>query len=284
MKMINYFKLYRPDVAILAIVSFSAGALLAGGEITPKALGIAALVSLISMNFIYSFNSYTDRKVDAVNKPWRPIPSRKVSPKRALYYCLFLLAASLIYPPFFIESALTAVFFYLMPLLGLLYSWKSVSLKKYLFPAVLTITIGQHSPLLLGYFLTTDSLVFVPVFISTFFFCLAVIPLKDLTDVKGDIKYGFQNWLAKLGQKKLLIASLSILMLNIVLAFVLPLPFLYRIALTVFNLTPVFLISLAVIKNQLVLLYKRIIMAVITEGIIFIIILVIFWDNELAMG
>jgi 4-hydroxybenzoate polyprenyltransferase len=171
-----------------------------------------------------------------------------------------------------------------MPLLGLLYSGKLLKLKKYLFPAVIAITLGQHSPLLLGYFLTTDSLNHLPVFISTFFFCLAVIPLKDLTDVKGDAKCGFENWLAKLGRNKLLLASFSILLFNIGLVFVFPLPWLYRIALIIFNLTPISLISLAVLKNRLIHVYKKIIVAVIVEGIVFVLLLKFFWNGELTMG
>ncbi len=284
MKIFNYLRLYRLDVAILTIVSFTAGILLAGGDITLNNLTIAFFVSLISMNFIYSFNSYTDREIDALNKPSRPIPSGKILPREASYYCLFLLLASLIYPLFYIKSVLTVIFFYLMPLLGLLYSGKLLKLKKYLFPAVVTITLMQHSPLLLGYFLTTDSLTYLPVFISTFFFCLAVIPLKDLTDVKGDVKYGFQNWLVKLGRNKLLLTSFSILTFNIGLVFIFPLHLFYRIALIIFNLTPISLISLALLKNQLIHVYKMIIMAVIVEGIIFILLLKLLLNGKLAIG
>ena len=284
LKILHYLRLYRLDVAILAVVSFFSGVLLAGGNIDPRNLILALLISFVSMNFIYSFNSYTDREIDAINKPWRPIPAGKVSPGNALYYCLFLLFASLVYPLFYIKSAPTVFFFYLMPLLGLLYSGKLLNLKKYLFGAVLAITLGQHSPLLLGYFLTTDSLDYLPVFVSTFFFCLAVIPLKDITDVKGDVKYGFQNWLAKLGQSKLLLTSFSILLLNICLLFVFNISSLHRMALLIFNLTPMALISLSLLKNQLNRVYKRIIVAVIVEGIIFLLFLGLFRGGELAMA
>lgn len=272
-KIFNYLGLYRLDVATLAMVGFLAGVLLAGGDITPNNLTIAFLISLISMNFIYSFNSYADREIDAINKPWRPIPSGKILPKNALCYCSFLLLASLIYPLFCVSSLVTAVFFYLLPLLGLFYSGKFLRLKKYIFPALITITLMHHSPFLLGYFLTTNSLRYLPVFISTFFFCLAVIPLKDLTDVKGDIKYGSQNWLAKFGQKNLLLFSLSILIFNIALIFFFSLPLIYKVALLIFNLIPVFLIWLAKLQKQLIYVYKRIIAAVIVEGVVFILFL-----------
>ena len=271
-------------MAVLTVVSFTAGVLLAGGDINLKNLITALLISLASMNFIYSFNSYTDWKIDALNKPTRPIPSGKISPKSALHYSLFLLFVSLIYPLFYIKSFLTAVLFYLMPLLGLLYSGNLLNLKKYLFPAVITITLMQHSPLLLGYFLTTNSLEYLPIFSSTFLFCLAVIPLKDITDVRGDARYGFQNWLAKLGRNRLLMISFSILLINIGLLFILKVAPTYRMALFIFNITPIILISLALLRNRLDRVYKQIIVAVIIQGIFFILFLRIFWSGELTMG
>ena len=75
--MLSYIQLCRVDAALIAFFSYLVGAELAGGTDWYDIV-IAIAVTLISTNFIYSFNSWTDRELDRISKPYRPIPSGKI--------------------------------------------------------------------------------------------------------------------------------------------------------------------------------------------------------------
>ncbi|MEJ2659084.1 MAG: UbiA family prenyltransferase, partial [Desulfobacterales bacterium] len=75
--MLSYIRLCRIDVALIAFISYLFGAELAGGTDWYDIV-VALLVTMISTNFIYSFNSWTDREIDRISKPYRPIPSGKI--------------------------------------------------------------------------------------------------------------------------------------------------------------------------------------------------------------
>ena len=83
-----------------------------------------------------------------------------------------------------------------LPAAGLLYSNPSYPFKKNRLLALLTITATVFVVALLGYVANFG------VFSTSFYFsaltliitCAGVIPLKDLSDARGDAAYGAENW------------------------------------------------------------------------------------------
>ncbi len=190
--MIAYLRLFRADAALIAFVSYLIGAELAGSARWQDVVA-AALVTCISTNFIYSFNSWADRRIDARNKPWRPIPSGRIAAEKALFYSLFLLIMAVIYPFFIAHSLLTLLLFQLLPVLGILYSARPFSFRRNSLLSTLTISIGLVTPLILGYSMNTAETTLMPLFFGLFIYCLSVVPLKDIEDAEGDQAFGIRN-------------------------------------------------------------------------------------------
>lgn len=225
--MIAYLQLFRTDAALIAFISYLTGAELAGGA-RLQDLAAAILITFISTNFIYSFNSWADREIDAVNKPWRPIPSKQISPRNALIYSLILLITAVIYPFFIANSLCTLLLFQLLPLLGLLYSAKPFSFRRYSILSTLTISSGLVTPLMLGYFMNTSETKLLPLFFGLFIYCLSVVPLKDIEDAEGDRAFGINNLYLCYG-KRLTLFTLAGVVADLLWFYAVPLPQLLKI-------------------------------------------------------
>jgi geranylgeranylglycerol-phosphate geranylgeranyltransferase len=262
--MLSYFRLCRIDAALIAFFSYLVGAELAGGTQWPDVV-IAIAVTLISTNFIYSFNSWTDRELDRISKPNRPIPSGKIKPYHALVYSIVLLILSFVYPLFVYNSHLTLFLFFLLPVLGLLYSARPIRLRRYPIPATLTISLGLITPIMLGYFMKQSNTDMIPLFIGLFLFCISVVPLKKIEEVEEDRKTGYSNLYSKWGLL-LLIWPLSGLLLELILIRCFDFDNIletYLFILTISSIACILLFSM--FKNKLHLLYQSIIYISIIE-------------------
>jgi len=271
--MLSYLRLCRIDVAFIAFFSYLIGTELAGGGTQGYDVVVAIAVTLISTNFIYSFNSWTDRELDRISKPHRPIPAGKIKPSHAFIYSLILLVLSSVYPLFIYRSCLTLFLFFLLPVLGLVYSARPLRFRRYPIPAAITISLGLITPIMLGYFMKRSDMDMVPLFASLFLFCLSVVPLKKIEEVEEDEKSGYPNLYSEFGLLLLLwpLCGLSLVLLllyifelgNTLEAFVL--------IMTVSSMACI--LVLGIFKAKLHLLYQTIIYTVVVEGIIFYLVL-----------
>lgn len=272
MSAIPYLKLCRIDAALIAFFSYLVGAQLAGGTDLYDVI-IAAAVTLISTNFIYSFNSWADRSIDRINKPGRPIPSGKIEPKHAFIYSLVLLILSVVYPFFVFESHFTLLLFLLLPALGLVYSARPFRIRTYPFPAIVTICLGLITPIMLGNFMNTSDTSLIPFFVALFLFCLSVVPLKEIEEVEEDKRSGYHNLYARFGERILIysLCGLSVVLL-LVLFFNIEYPLkAYMLIFTVSSMGCI--LVFARVRKKLHKLYQTIIHLVIIEGAIFYMIL-----------
>lgn len=266
--MFYYLKLFRADVALISFFSYIIGSVLAN-NLKVKDIFIAALLTMISTNFIYSFNSWADREIDRINKPWRPIPAGKIKPESALSYSIVLAILSFIYPFFIFTSYLTLLLFLLLPVLGILYSAKIFYLRKYPFPALIIISTGLVTPISLGYFMNKCDISMIPFFIVLFLYCFSIVPLKDIEDIDGDIKSEVGNLFARFG-KNLLVFSVIGLILDCLLVFFFHFSGILKIYLFIFIISTTGLIFFySRLKRNLKKLYQTIIYLVIMECIIF---------------
>ena len=270
--MLLYLRLCRIDAAFIAFFSYLIGAELAGGT-NWYDIVVAIAVTLISTNFIYSFNSWTDRELDRISKPNRPIPSGKIKPSHALIYSIVLLILSFVYPLFVYKSYLTLFLFFLLPILGLLYSAMPIRLRRYPIPATFTISLGLITPIMLGYFMKQSDTDLIPFFAGLFLFCLSVVPLKKIEEVEEDSKTGYSNLYSKWGLL-LLIWPLSGLLLELILILCFDFGNVlktYLFILTISSIACILLFSM--FKSKLHLLYQSIIyIAIIEMGIFYLLI------------
>jgi 4-hydroxybenzoate polyprenyltransferase len=272
--MISYFQLCRSDAALIAFFSYLIGAELAGGTDLHDII-IALAVTLISTNFIYSFNAWTDREIDRLSKSYRPIPCGKIKPARALIYSIVLLILSVAYPLFVYKSYFTLLLFLLLPVLGLLYSARPIRLRRYPFAATATISIGLITPIMLGYFMNTSDTCLVPFFVILFLFCLSVVPLKKIEEVDEDEKRGYHNLYSRFGVMILIwpLGGLSLVLLLLVFWATGYLLKTYLIAITISSMVCV--LAFGLFMEDIYQLYQSIIYIIIVEGVIFYLILIL---------
>lgn len=197
---LGLLRLYRAEVFIIFGLLYFLGANSAADAAWASTSNVlvALLIAGVSVNFIYSFNSWADAEIDRINKPSRPIPSGAVSRPQALAYSLVLLALSLVYPLFLFSPAYVAAFWW-FPLAGLLYSAPFFYLKKRRVLALLLIGGTAVWTALLGYFLNGGGATREAYTAAAALFCAcaAIIPLKDLSDIEGDRAEGAANWFAQ---------------------------------------------------------------------------------------
>ena len=260
--------LCRVDAAFIAFFSYLVGAEMARG-VELQDVAVAGLVTFISTNFIYSFNSWADYEVDRINKPYRPLPAGKITPKAALWYTMVLLFLSLVYPLFVFNSFLALFLFILLPLLGLIYSAKPFRTKTNPYLSIVTICIGLVTPMMLGYFMNSSDFSTIPFFVILFLFCLSVVPIKQAEEAAVDKIIGTVNLYAKFGEK-IIFYTLSGLSLVFVLTLFLTIEHGLKGLMLIFTASIfAYILFYTKQKKKLERLYQHIIYIVTGEGVLF---------------
>jgi geranylgeranylglycerol-phosphate geranylgeranyltransferase len=174
-----YLEIIRPGNAIMAVIAVLLIAIISG-IFTFKIL-LACIVVFIITGAGNSINDYFDYKIDAINKPERPIPSGRISLNKAGFYSLSLLSIGTILA--FILGLLPGLIALSTALLMVYYAYSLK--KKFLignivisFLTGLTFVFGG---VIVGEILTSIILGFFP-FLTT----LAREIVKDMEDVEGD--------------------------------------------------------------------------------------------------
>ncbi len=114
--MLAYLELMRPGNCLMSLIAVAIGALLAsGGNLTifinPSPVYLAVVVVFLITGAGNVINDYIDTEADKINKPRRPIPSGRVSPKAALGFSTILFAAGVALSGFLTWYALTLAVF-----------------------------------------------------------------------------------------------------------------------------------------------------------------------------
>lgn len=214
-------RLYRIDSFLLTVSSFYVTLIITQGNISePKNVVLGLLLGVVFVNFIYSINSYFDADIDSINKPHRPIPSKAISKFQAGIYIALLGILSLIMPLFFIEQKILLLALYAFPIVGVLYSNPFYPLKKNAIAAPLLTTIILTLPAFIAVLCNNNPQKYFSYVIIIFFYCLCMVPLKDIEDVEGDAQFNSDNWATIYGEKRLVLTSLAGLFIVSAAAFV----------------------------------------------------------------
>lgn len=174
----------------------------------------------ICMNYVYLINGVTDVKEDAINSPDRPLSRGVITVKEGWWYSQILFVATLIYPFFVHDNWAERILVWIILLMGYFYSCPPVRFKRIPVLATIYLVINFNLPIVLGYWMATDTRTIPPFILSTFFLFLANMPLKDYGDRKGDAKAGISNWVQVAGgTKNLLVLCTFISILGAILCF-----------------------------------------------------------------
>jgi geranylgeranylglycerol-phosphate geranylgeranyltransferase len=178
-----YLEILRPGNAFMAVIAIFIMAIISG-KFTLEVLAAAVVVFLVTGagNVI---NDYFDHKIDAINKPERPIPSGRISLNNAGIYSAFLFVVG------------TAIAFYINWLLGMIALLSSLLMVYYAYDLKTKCIIGN----LVISFLTGLCFVFggiavgeiiISIYLGFYAFLLTMAReiVKDMEDMEGDKEMG----------------------------------------------------------------------------------------------
>jgi geranylgeranylglycerol-phosphate geranylgeranyltransferase len=210
----GYLEITRPVNSVVAGFAVLLGVIIAKGAIPVESLLLVPAVAAITAagNVV---NDYYDREIDAINRPERPIPLGKISPKNALIYSFFLFLIGIVFCISLNMLCIAIAVF--NSLLLFLYALKLKSL-----PLIGNIAVSYlaASIFLFGgaFFGTAGLMQNAVVFVITFFAMLARELLKDAEDIKGDQAGGAKTLPMYIGVKKTGIISLLLIFFGVIVS------------------------------------------------------------------
>jgi geranylgeranylglycerol-phosphate geranylgeranyltransferase len=178
-----YLEILRPGNAFMAVIAIFIMAIISG-KFTLETLAAAVVVFLVT-GAGNAINDYFDHKIDAINKPERPIPSGRIALNNAGIYSAFLFVVG------------TAIAFYINWLLGMIALLSSLLMVYYAYDLKTKCIIGN----LVISFLTGLCFVFggiavgeiiISIYLGFYAFLLTMAReiVKDMEDMEGDKEMG----------------------------------------------------------------------------------------------
>ncbi|WP_148689057.1 MULTISPECIES: geranylgeranylglycerol-phosphate geranylgeranyltransferase [unclassified Methanopyrus] len=212
-----YFELARPVNCTMAALGVVVGELIAGARLDVGAT-LAPVVAAVVCAGGNAINDYFDADIDAVNRPERPIPSGRVSPRSAQMFALGCFTAGIGMATVINRMCLTIAA--LNSTLLYLYSWR---LKGTPLIGNVVVSYLVGSCFLFGAAVGQRPAPAVWLFLLAFLANLVREVLKDLEDVEGDAALGLKTLPIACGERiTLRVATVF----AIALAVLTPLPYL----------------------------------------------------------
>ena len=228
-----YIEILRPGNVIMAVIAIVLVA------IVDHTLSIPIILAMITVFFEISagnvINDYFDYKIDLINKPERPIPSGRISPKtgRNYAYLLFILGTISGFLISYINHDWTAFIIVLFSDVVLyIYAYKLKST-----PLIGNLTVGFMTGLCFafgGYSINNPQIIMTSWFLGFFAFVMTTAReiTKDIEDIEGDKKEGAKTFPILYGEKLSAVLAVILIIIDCVLC---PLLYLYH----VFSLFPI---------------------------------------------
>ena len=198
MRLAGFFTLTRPTNSFVAGLAAIVAYLIDTGTIIPKTLFLFVIVVLITAAG-NAINDFFDAKIDAINRPNRPIPSGVVSRRAARGFAVTLFLAGIMLS--FFTNSLCIGITILNSFILIVYAakLKSTPLFGNIAVAYLSASIFLFGGSLNGW----DGLIrIIPIAAITFFAMLSRELLKDAEDVEGDMAGGADTVPIRIGIKK----------------------------------------------------------------------------------
>jgi 4-hydroxybenzoate polyprenyltransferase and related prenyltransferases len=235
---LTLLEIMRPANCVMAGAASLTGMLVSGALLqslhTPVLVFSAVLLITGGGNAI---NDYFDREIDAVNRPDRPIPSGRISPRAALIWSVALFIAGCLIAGLINQSCLA---------LALLNSFVLIIYAARLkgLPVAGNIAISY----LTGTTFLFGGLAASPSSITAFLSILSALAtlsreiVKDIEDLPGDLAHGAKTLPAFIGKRKSFVLASLVLIVAMLLSYLVPLGIDYQAAVSIANLA--FLLSI----------------------------------------
>jgi geranylgeranylglycerol-phosphate geranylgeranyltransferase len=189
-----YLEILRPFNALMGVIAVLLVALISG--IFTLYVPVACIIVFIFTGAGNAINDYVDHKIDAINKPERPIPSGRISLNAAAIYATVLFVIATIMS--LVIGIIPGIIVVLSAILMFLYAYK---LKKSCLVGNLSIAF------LTGLCFVFAGVVLQTVFLSillgfyAFLMTMAREIVKDMEDVEGDSMEGANTFPIKFGMR-----------------------------------------------------------------------------------
>ena len=182
---IHYWNLMVPEYVPMAITTLLAGAVATTGALPGNSFWFIAVALFCIVGAFNSFNAIADKDIDRINNPHRPMPSKKIQEKHALYFSIGLYVLALILAALVNITELIVIF--ACVLLTAAYSYPKINLKKRFFLGTLTVTMFYAVFCFIAGWALNPSLSF-PISLAVFLFILGLglAITKDIMDLPGD--------------------------------------------------------------------------------------------------
>lgn len=231
-------EIMRPANCVMAGAASLIGMIASGAP--PQSLHAPALVFFTVFLITgggNAINDYFDREIDAVNRPERPIPSGRISPRGALIWSMALFIAGCIIAGLINQSCLA---------LALLNSFVLIIYAARLkgLPAAGNIAVSYltGTTFLFGGLAASPSSITAFLSILSAFATLSREIVKDIEDLPGDLKHGAKTLPAFIGERRSFVLAAMALIVAMLLSYLVPLGIDYMAAVSIANLA--FLLSI----------------------------------------
>ena len=216
MRFAGFFTITRPVNSLVAGLAAVVAYLIDTGTVIPQTILLFFIVALITAagNVI---NDFFDVKIDAVNRPDRPIPSGAVSREAARGFAIILFLAGILVSFFTNPLCSGIAVINSLILIGYAGKHKRTPLLGNITVAYLSASIFLFGGALNG----LDGLIrIIPIAAITFFAMLSRELLKDAEDVEGDRAGGADTVPIRIGIKKTTEFALITTVLAVLVSFI----------------------------------------------------------------
>ncbi|GAB4306092.1 MAG: UbiA family prenyltransferase [Methanobacteriaceae archaeon] len=228
-----YIEILRPWNALMAVIAVILVALISGNFSLDVFL--ACVVVFIVTGAGNSINDYFDHKIDAINKPERPIPSGRITLKTAGIYSVFLFISGISIA--FIINFLLGIIALLSSFLMVYYAY---DLKRRCIIGNLSISFLTGLCFVFGGIAVGEIINSVYLGFYAFLMTMAREIVKDMEDVEGDKEEGASTFPIIYGNRKASILAAFFMIISSLTS-----PVLYY--LEIFNIFYIMILSIAII-------------------------------------
>ena len=244
-KAIALISITRPLNLLIGCLSIIVGAVVSGlrGVTTPLVLACVSGCAIMAAGNV--LNDYFDAKIDAINKPFRPVPSGKLSKTEAYRYAIILFTFGLFLSIFISVFSCFVAFFTAAGLYFYSYRLKKTSLW-----GNFVVSLFSGMAFLYGALVSPKPwFAFIPATLA-FCFHFGREIIKDLEDFEADKAEGAKTFPIKSGKTFALNTARAILVFLIILTFA---PFYLNIYGALYLTIVIFGVDLVIVASLLFL-------------------------------
>jgi 4-hydroxybenzoate polyprenyltransferase len=196
-------ELVRPFTLIAPIAGFLSGAIIASGSIPGVLCFLGALSAALLNAASNTVNQYFDLEIDKLNKPFRPLPSGRISRRTTLIFGVVLYVSALALAWVINFQLFTIILF--TAVISFFYSAPPIRLKKRAFINNLSIAVPRGMLLIVAGWSSVKSIFHVePWYVGLLFslYLTGAVTTKDFADIKGDRQFGIHTLPVLYGPRK----------------------------------------------------------------------------------